>query len=140
MKKKGKKIQLSAFELHVNMYRNENKPGAGPMWTIEMVSETDMAKIAGQAFHKMTAMKDRDPYEVYAETLAYYGIICPHPQQKRLYGGDTRSPIPLYDPMYYDCEMCKCAVLNEQRMRKREQKEEADVGRDGTSDGRKTKS
>jgi hypothetical protein len=55
----------------------------------------------------------RDPYVVYADELSNWGIMCPHPQHKRLYGGTVRSEVPVGSHRWYLCECCASHCPND---------------------------
>jgi hypothetical protein len=48
------------------------------------------------------------------DTLHQWGVMCPHPQPHRLYDGFRMSDVPLtFDACrWYDCTLCKTAVIN----------------------------
>jgi hypothetical protein len=56
-----------------------------------------------------------DPYSVYARVLASWGIMCPHPQLRRLYGGRDRHGTPQPTDRYgwFRCESCGALAQNE---------------------------
>ena len=53
-------------------------------------------------------------YQVYIETLHSWGIMCPHPQIRRLYDGYRKSdyPIQFNESKWYSCTLCKTSVIN----------------------------
>lgn len=53
-------------------------------------------------------------YAAYALSLHEWGVMCPHPQHQRRYGGWQRSETPLSfgDSQWYDCGVCNSAVIN----------------------------
>lgn len=55
----------------------------------------------------------KDPYRVYAEVFASWGIVCPHPQHMRKYSGTTFSEFPLSSHRWYNCGVCGCSIFNE---------------------------
>lgn len=69
--------------------------------------------VAEDILMKLHLAKGQNPYNVYAETLADWGIVCPHPQHMRLYSGTKRSEIPLDDHKWYKCGVCGCSTFNE---------------------------
>lgn len=50
----------------------------------------------------------------YAETLHLWGIMCPHPQQERLYEGGIANehPVDFASSQWFDCRVCKTRVIN----------------------------
>lgn len=83
----------------------------GPLITIEDISHEDMSLIAHEIFRLMK--KYDDPYDAYIFVLSKYGIMCPHPQIKRLYNGFKKSAVPQVQYKWYNCSMCKCSAINE---------------------------
>ena len=69
--------------------------------------------VANDILHKIYESGGEDPYGVYAEVLAQWGIVCPHPQHMRSYGGTKKSEFPLTSFRWYNCEVCKCTTMNE---------------------------
>ncbi len=57
---------------------------------------------------------DGDPYVVYANVLSSWGIMCPHPQTRRLYGGYRRHRVaqPVSRYFWYECECCGTLAPN----------------------------
>jgi len=55
-----------------------------------------------------------DPYKLYARVLSSWGVMCPHPQSKRLYGGVRRfhMPQPVFRYHWYSCECCGALTMN----------------------------
>lgn len=70
--------------------------------------------VAEDVLNKIYLNGSKDHYRVYAEVLASWGVICPHPQHMRLYSGHVRSPYnPLTGHRWYDCQVCGCSTFNE---------------------------
>ena len=53
-------------------------------------------------------------YGAYTAVLHEFGIMCPHTQSFRLYGGQLRSdsPVPFAESHWFDCQLCGAAVIN----------------------------
>lgn len=53
-------------------------------------------------------------YTAYLSTLHEWGVMCPHPQLYRMYGGFQRSDSPILpiDSPWFDCGLCMAAVIN----------------------------
>lgn len=69
--------------------------------------------VARDALTHIYLNRGQNPYQVYAEVLGNWGVVCPHPQHVRLYSGQKSSPYPLAGHRWYDCQMCGCSVFNE---------------------------
>ena len=93
------------FDDHLEKFQ-----GTGPLMRYEDLGVGDQELIASEIFKLAKDLKD--PYNAYFFVITKYGLICPHPQIKRLYGS-RKSNIPLSDYKWYDCEMCGCSVVNE---------------------------
>jgi len=110
------------FKKHYKRYIKSG--GAGPLMKVEDVDEENMSIIAGEIFRLSKLVED--PYDAYVQIISKYGIICPHPQRKRLYDGCFRSDTPIARYRWYNCEMCQCSVFNEHWMwRVREEEKKA---------------
>ena len=120
MKKKTK------FEKHVEDFQNGK--GTGNLLAIEDIDPKDMAVVAAKIFVGISDAKDENEmYCTYLSVLSAYGIMCPHPQHKRLYSGWLSSKEPLLDYGWYTCTMCNCSAINEYRIRKiREEKDKVE--------------
>lgn len=122
-------MSKSTFQQHYEKFRKSG--GTGGMMVIDDVGHADMAAIVGEVFGLFKLTDDMDGS--YIRVLSKYGIVCPHPPDKRLYEGIVRSKKPVVNYRWYDCEMCKCSVLNEHWMKfVREEEDERrarDVGR-----------
>ncbi len=126
--KKGSGLTL--FQQHVKRYRRAGRPGTGPLWTMDMVPTEELVPIQAEALR--ASREASDPHHAYAEVLASYGIVCPHPLSKRMYEGGMRAKhFPLSTPLFYHCEMCKCSVINEHRG---QDEQTRDVGADPLAD------
>lgn len=75
-------------------------------------SETD--ELAAKVLKKISDNKDedKDMYYLYLSVLIDSNLMCPHPQHKRSYDG-KKSGYPQDSYRWYECEMCECAVFNE---------------------------
>lgn len=53
-------------------------------------------------------------YSAYVEVLHLWGVMCPHPQHQRMYGGFQRTDVPLTfdEAKWFDCRLCKASVIN----------------------------
>jgi len=70
--------------------------------------------VAEDVLTSIHANGGEDPYRVYADVLAAWGVVCPHPQHMRRYSGKIRAPyFPLTDHRWYDCDVCECSIFNE---------------------------
>lgn len=82
-----------------------------------MLSQVDLEMINGHAWTKIRETRDKDPeadmLRIYLEVLTSFGVICPHPQSKRLYSSYKKSYYPLINHRWYSCEICFCLVINE---------------------------
>lgn len=100
------------LELHRLKYRSAE--GKHPLIPWAELSDFEKNQFSKQFFNALFLDKQRrDPYTVYVEELFSWGIMCPHPQHKRLYGGTVRSESPVDSYRWYLCECCQCPVPND---------------------------
>jgi len=84
----------------------------GPLLSIHDFEADEMSDLATEIFKRINNGKDKDMYDQYLSVLMERGIMCPHPQQKRMYGSKHSAySLTLY--RWYDCNMCGCSVFNE---------------------------
>jgi len=118
----------STFKRHSKLFLKSG--GIGGLMNIDDIEYQDMARIVAEVFSLFKLNNDMD--KSYIKVLSKYGIVCPHPSEKRLYSGTTRSKKPLVVHRWYDCEMCDCSVFNEHWMkavREEEEKQAKDTGK-----------
>jgi hypothetical protein len=112
------------FQEHCEEYLKSG--GTGQLMRIEDVDGDDMSQIAGEIFRLAKTMDD--PYQAYVSVISKYGIICPHPQKKRLYDGRHKSDVPVERYRWYDCTMCGCSAFNEHWMWRVRDEEKESIG------------
>lgn len=93
--------------------------GMGPLLNIEELEDEDLRMISAEVFENIKN-NEGDMHEQYFLVLAKYKIMCPHPQNKRLYSNKKLSYHSISYP-WYECSMCDSAVINKEYV-----KEEAD--------------
>jgi len=100
------------LEVHRLKYRAAE--GKHPLIPWKDLSDFEKGQFSTAFFQSMFLDKQRrDPYAVYAEELSNWGIMCPHPQHKRLYAGLVRSEAPVGSHRWYLCECCQAQVPND---------------------------
>jgi len=100
------RIELHRLKFHWNK-------GLGPLIPFDVLSPDEKRILAEEILTKIHLNKGRSPYEVYAEILSLWGVACCHPQHMRKYSGTKESQFPLLDHRWYNCQVCKCSVMNE---------------------------
>lgn len=106
------KKKKTHFEEYVEQYKSGQKTGY--LLSIEDIEPKDMVLISNKIFRSLSKTNNEDEmYNAYLSVLAEHGIICPHPQHKRLYCGYFQSKEPLSSYPWYECTMCGCGVINE---------------------------
>lgn len=78
---------------------------------IDDIDKSDLSMIAAEVFKLAESIED--PYEAYIKVISKYGIMCPHPQNKRLYGGYLKSASQRFDFRWFNCGMCECSVIDD---------------------------
>ena len=79
------------------------------------LSIDESQQLADAVFNGIRMEPEKDKYQIYFETLNYWGITCPHPQEKRLYSGKKRYCFQPLNQEWFMCECCKCAVIENKR-------------------------
>ncbi len=99
------------LELHRETYVSES--GRVILLRFEELSSAEQQMVAKDIFSSI-GKTGGDPYRIYAKVLSTWGIMCPHPQSKRLYGGRKRYPLPQLSEKYpwYLCECCESTCSN----------------------------
>lgn len=86
----------------------------GPLLRIDELSSVEQQIISDEVFKKIRRRKlEEDHFSIYLEVLNEWGIICPHPIEKRLYVGRYRSKMPTASYSWFKCEACSCLTVNE---------------------------
>lgn len=92
----------------------KNNGGTGPLLEYSKLSAKDIRTISKEIFSTIgSSMGDKDPYEIYIEVMMKWGIMCPHPQYKRLYEGKHRMSFPTCKYRWFLCECCSSCVIND---------------------------
>lgn len=81
--------------------------------TFSQLNEQESFAVRRELFSRISQSPGSDPYVVFAQVLADYGVGCEHPQERRLYSGKFRSYFPMTEHLWYSCKSCGCSVLNE---------------------------
>lgn len=91
--------------------------GAGPLLPLDELAPDEVA-LVNQTFLEF-CRRDRvdgidEIYRAYIEALHEWGVMCPHPQHQRRYGGWQRSDVPVSfdDNRWFDCGLCGASVIN----------------------------
>ena len=104
-----------SIEMPTSLYENADhflsNDKHGPLAIMDDITQDDMKLISDEIL-KLCKKYD-DPYSAYIFVLSKYGIMCPHPQNKRFYDGHKKSDVVLKNYKWYNCNMCSCAVINE---------------------------
>ncbi len=73
----------------------------GPLLGYNSLTEHDKMFMARKVFRAIHMLPDKDPYQIFSETLFDWGIMCPHPEARREDRGS-----------YHFCKACGALVLN----------------------------
>lgn len=73
----------------------------GPLWSYSTLLEQEKMFLARKVFRAIGMLPDRDPYQLFSETLYEWGIMCPHPEARR----ESRGS-------YHSCGACGALVLD----------------------------
>ena len=99
-------MELHRLKFHRDMKR-------GKLLRFDDLSVDERAVISKDIFSALhRGSGSRDPYEVVAEILDGWGIMCTHPAAKRTYEGKRRTDPSLY--RWFECDACSCAVRNDE--------------------------
>lgn len=102
------------IELHRLKYLwSKNQANFSELITFAELDPASKKLVSDDVFSQIRRNGGEDRYRVYAEVLASWGIICPHPQHMRLYSGKVESPFPLASHRWYKCKCCECSCMNE---------------------------
>jgi hypothetical protein len=100
------------LELHRLKYHQN---GGGELLLLGELDDEERELVSHDVLTAIQREAGVDEYEIYSRTLADWGVMCPHPQVKRLYEGKQRLDVPaglLGMFKWYFCECCKTYVLN----------------------------
>lgn len=75
----------------------------------KLVADDMLGRIKVNSIEKKLSADDY--YDLYAHALADWGVMCPHPHDRRLYDGE-KSFVESSSHRWFICQMCKCAVIN----------------------------
>lgn len=89
--------------------------GKGPMLKMSDLDPFEKQIVSDDFFSRRQDGKDMG--KNYLEVLSSWGIICPHPQDRRLYEGSIRSEHHESNRHWFICEMCECHVINDAWMK-----------------------
>lgn len=101
-----KRIQLHRLKFHWLGKKTD-------MLSFFSLDPDEKKMVAEDILTKLHLNRGKDPYKVYVETLADWGIVCPHPEHMRLYSGVKKSEYPVFDHKWFKCEVCGCSSFNE---------------------------
>lgn len=105
----------TALEKHREIFLSEC--GKVSLMRFEELSAKEQRLVAHDVFSSIRESKD-DPYRVYASVVSSWGLMCTHPQSKRLYDGKFRYNVsPAADKhRWYHCECCGSSTINDVRV------------------------
>lgn len=88
----------------------------GPLLRLEELDHSELELVNREFLDRLQGRaEDIDQiYEAYAQALHSWGIICPHPQQHRMYDGFHKTDVPLKfdESRWFECRLCGTAVIN----------------------------
>lgn len=87
-----------------------------PLLQFHALDEEEKRLIADEVFAEIKKQGMDSRYGAYIHVLSEWGIVCPHPQETRLYRDvvtKTHSDFPLTNFRYYECMVCECMCINE---------------------------
>ena len=112
-------LTTSKTETRLEVHRRELQGlgGLGPMLQIDDLSGDEIALINSDFLarcHSGNAEDIQQIYTAYVNTLHSWGVMCPHPQPHRLYGGWLRADMPqsFNDVKWFNCGLCSTSVIN----------------------------
>jgi hypothetical protein len=85
-------------EHRVEFLKQERK---GPLLSYGSLKDHEKLFMARRVFRAIGDFPDRDPYQLFSETLYEWGIMCPHPVAKR----ENRVS-------YHQCRACGALVID----------------------------
>lgn len=106
---------MTRIELHRESLELNGRQG--PLLRIEDLSSDEITIVNSSFLDLCRNRKVNDideTYSAYVFTLHTWGIMCPHPQQHRLYDGfkHSDSPIDFESSKWFNCILCSAAVIN----------------------------
>jgi hypothetical protein len=65
-------------------------------------------------FLRQRVGSDLPDHTLYLGVMHSWGVICPHPQDRRVYEGLywSDSSVPFDECSWYSCGVCNCIVIN----------------------------
>lgn len=73
--------------LEIHRLKRHRDGGRGPLLTTFELDHEERKLVSDHFFESVwTDGQRRDPYEIYAEVLAHWGVMCPHPDEKIIPG------------------------------------------------------
>lgn len=92
--------------LEIHRRRFELDERRGPLLRLEELTVEEVELVNSAFFDRIHRAPPDDlaaMYRLYVATLHEWGVMCPHPTLHRLYSLDGR---------WYDCSLCKAAVIH----------------------------
>lgn len=86
--------------------------GKGELLQYYELDEDDRSRISADFFSALKRSPASDHYELFSEVLSAWGVMCPHPQDKRLYVGKERLILHTDKHKWFYCECCQTGVIN----------------------------
>lgn len=107
----SEKKRQTRLETHRDLYNSGNRKTT--LLRFEELSAREARMVNRDVFASIRESAD-DPYKLYARVLSSWGVMCPHPQSKRLYAGLQRfhTPQPASRYHWYSCECCGSLSVN----------------------------
>lgn len=98
------------LELHRLKYHKEGMKVS--LLTMDELEPEEHSQLSADFFQTVRKNPGRDPYEVYVEVMADWGVMCHHPQSRRLYEGNLKFDYPNSSYRWYLCTCCGSHVPN----------------------------
>lgn len=95
---------MTRLENHKRTFEQNDR--RGPLIRLDELTVEEVQVINSTFFERV--QKDppeniEDMYRIYIETLHEWGVMCPHPIERRRYSSCGR---------WYDCSLCQAAVVH----------------------------
>lgn len=107
---------MTRLENHRKLLESEKRNG--PLLRIEDLNPEEITIINASFLEMCKSRRVEDinqTYIAYADTLHKWGVMCPHPQQLRLYDGQSSDvPIDFQTFKWFECKLCSAEVINKE--------------------------
>lgn len=75
------------------------------------LEEEDRSRISSEFFALIKRSPELDHYTVFSELLSEWGVMCPHPQDQRLYSGREKMLMHSDKHRWFFCSCCRTNVM-----------------------------